>query len=118
MESGAPEIYLHGFPVAGARVPVSLDGGARPRWSRDGRELFYWSGTPGTRLMSVSIPAGDARQTGEPKLVFQRVVGTTFDVTPDKDKLLIELTTREDGTRLDFVTNWFEELKTKAKPKK
>ena len=84
MESGAPEVYLHGFPVAGARVRISPEGGARPRWSHDGKELFYWSGTPGTRLMSVSIPGGDARAATEPKQILQRVVGTTFDVTPDK----------------------------------
>ena len=118
MESGTAEIYLHGFPVAGARVRISPEGGARPRWSADGRELFYWSGTPGARLMSVSIPAGDARLAGESKLVFQRVVGTTFDVTPDKDKFLIELTSSTDGSRLSLVTNWFEELNARAKPKK
>ena len=118
MESGSPEVYLHGFPVAGARVRISPDGGARPRWSVDGKELFFWSGTPGTRLMSVTIPAGDARAATEPKLVFQRVVGTTFDVTTDRDKFLIELTANTDGSRLNFVTNWFEELNARAKPKK
>jgi len=118
MESGGTEIYLHGFPAAGARVRISADGGARPRWSQDGKELFFWAGTPGTRLMSVAIPNGDARAATEPKLVFQRVVGTTFDVSPDRDKFLIELTANTDGSRISLVTNWFEELNARAKPKK
>jgi serine/threonine-protein kinase len=118
MESGAPEIYLHGFPVAGARTRISPDGGSRPRWSADGRELVYWAGTPATRLMSVSIPAGDARLATEARELFTHVVGTTFDVTPDRNKFLIELTSNSDGTGLNLVTNWFEELKERAKPKK
>ena len=29
------------FGVAGARWPISTKGGEAPRWSRDGRRLFY-----------------------------------------------------------------------------
>lgn len=118
MESGAPEIYLHGFPVAGARTRISPNGGSRPRWSQDGRELLYWSGLPATRLMVTNVPAGDARLATEPKMLFDRVVGTTWDVGPDRNKFLIELTTINEGSRLAFVTNWFDELKERAKPKK
>ena len=119
MESGGPEVYLHGFPVAGARTRISPDGGSRPRWSADGRELGGTGPvTPATRLISVSIPAGDARLAAEARELFTHVVGTTFDVTPDRNKFLIELTSTSDGTGLNLVTNWFEELKERAKPKK
>lgn len=113
-ESGAPEIYVHSFPTAGARARVSTEGGLSPRWSRDGRELFYWAGTPTTRLMSVDIPANDALRPGAPRQVFQQLVGTTWDVTPDRDRFLIELTASREGVRLATVTNWFEELRRRA----
>jgi Tol biopolymer transport system component len=118
MESGSLEVYVHAFPVGGARTRLSIDGGQRPRWSADGKELLFWAGQPGTRLMSASIPNGDASRATTPTLVFQTVVGTTWDVTPDSNKFLIELTSPTAGVRFATVTNWFEELNARVKPKK
>jgi dipeptidyl aminopeptidase/acylaminoacyl peptidase len=39
-ESGRPDIYAQPYPE-GDRVRVSFDGGSRPRWSRDGRALYF-----------------------------------------------------------------------------
>jgi Tol biopolymer transport system component len=39
-ESGRPDIYVTPVPE-GERVRVSFGGGTRPRWSRDGRSLFF-----------------------------------------------------------------------------
>jgi serine/threonine-protein kinase len=118
-ESGSNEIYVHAFPAAGARRRISTEGGLAPRWSYDGRELFYMGGTPATRLISADIPVNDALRPGIPKVVFEGggVMGTTWDVTRDKNKFLIELTSTT-GTRLATVTNWFEELKKRAPVKK
>jgi len=117
-ESGTSEIYLHAFPAAGARARISTEGGFAPRWSYDGRELIYMGGLPSTRLFSVDVPVNDPLRAGVPKLVFQaNVMGTTWDVTHDKNRFLIELTS-SGGTRLATVTNWFTELVTKAPPKK
>jgi serine/threonine-protein kinase len=45
-ESGTLEIYVRPFPgTAGARWQVSTNGGAHPRWSPDGRELFFTDAT-------------------------------------------------------------------------
>ena len=52
-ESGTWEIYVQTFPVPGRRRTISTDGGAQPRWRRDGRELFYLA--LDRRLMSVKI---------------------------------------------------------------
>ena len=40
-EAGRFEVYVRPYPGPGARVPVSVRGGAEPAWSRDGRELYY-----------------------------------------------------------------------------
>src|SRR6266566_6104660 len=44
-ESGRSEIYVQPFPVAGGRVQISNEGGVEPVWSRDGRKIFYRSGS-------------------------------------------------------------------------
>jgi eukaryotic-like serine/threonine-protein kinase len=40
-EGGTPEIFVRGFPSGGVPVRVSPEGGLHPRWSADGRSLFY-----------------------------------------------------------------------------
>lgn len=40
-ESGGYQIYVQGFPKSGAKFMVSAGGGVRPRWRRDGKELYY-----------------------------------------------------------------------------
>jgi Tol biopolymer transport system component len=40
-ESGREEVYVASFPQAGGKLRVSTDGGWVPRWSRDGKELFF-----------------------------------------------------------------------------
>ena len=49
---------------------VSTAGGVYPRWSGDGKELFYIA--PDGRLMAVPIAAGEARwNSGAPAALFQ-----------------------------------------------
>ena len=43
-QSGRSEVFIQGFPVAGARRQVTVGGGREPVWRHDGRELFYRSG--------------------------------------------------------------------------
>ena len=52
-ESGRSEIYVQGFPERRGKWPVSADGGRRPAWRADGKEL-YWAGPDGT-LMAASV---------------------------------------------------------------
>ena len=43
-ESGRREVYVQSYPGAANRIPVTREGGSQPRWSRDGKELFYVTG--------------------------------------------------------------------------
>jgi eukaryotic-like serine/threonine-protein kinase len=43
-ESGRSEVYIQPFPEGGYKLQVSFDGGELPKWSRDGKELFYLGG--------------------------------------------------------------------------
>jgi Tol biopolymer transport system component len=61
-ESGRPDIYANGGD--GNRVRVSFGGGTRPRWSRDGRSLFFLRGSAVMRAMRAdTTPATFAPAT-------------------------------------------------------
>jgi Tol biopolymer transport system component len=117
-ESGAQEMYVVPFPGPGAKVKVSLEGGQAPRWSLDGKELLYWASQPTSKLMTVDFTTTQGFRPGEPKELFRQLSTTTWDVSPDKNKFLVELSARSGATTLAIVTNWFEELRRRAPARK
>ncbi|MEA2571798.1 MAG: eukaryotic-like serine/threonine-protein kinase [Acidobacteriota bacterium] len=58
-DSGRVEVYLQPFGREGERSRVSTDGGVEPRWSLDGKELYYINAA--SMLNAVAIDA-----TGRP----------------------------------------------------
>ncbi len=54
-ETGRYEIYVRPFSSPGGPIPISTAGGVYPRWSRDGKELYFIA--PDARMMAVSIRA-------------------------------------------------------------
>jgi len=117
-ESGAPETYVQALSGVGAKQRITTLGAVRPRWSKNGRELLMWANVPAARLISVAIPPGPDLNPGPPQDLFSLVVGTTWDVTPDPDKFLVELTSSGSGTNIAVVTDWFEELRRRAPAKR
>jgi serine/threonine-protein kinase len=113
-ETGDDNVYVQPFPGPGPRIRVTADRGSAPRWAPGGRELYYMggSGAASNALMSVAIPPGTSLRPGVPTLLFQKRVGTTWDVTPDRNRFLVELA-GDDTTTAMFVTvaNWTEELR-------
>ena len=73
-ESGKPEVYVRDFvpdrtPVLGAeKIQISVAGGDKPRWSHDGREIFFLQGES---LMAVSVtPDAASLKVGIPVKLF------------------------------------------------
>ncbi|HEX5069343.1 MAG TPA: protein kinase [Vicinamibacterales bacterium] len=118
VESGLPEIYVIPFPGPGAKTKVSLEGGAKPRWTIDGKELLYWANAPTERLMTVGFSTTSGFVPGQPQELFRQLSTTTWDVSPDRNKFLVELSSRNGATMLALVTNWFEELRKRVPAKK
>lgn len=58
-ESGSPEVYLTAFPSGAGKWQATQDGGNAPRWSRDGKQLFY---AKDDRLMAVEFHDGAVPQ--------------------------------------------------------
>jgi hypothetical protein len=121
-ESGAREVYVQPFPMSsGGKWPVSNGGGSQPRWSRDGKELFYF--TPDESLMAVDVNTSSGTvQLGVPKALFRTsVLGGTggatgnawrWDISADGQRFLIN-TALDDAAAspITVLLNWQSGLK-------
>src|SRR5262249_20619054 len=67
-ETGRPEIYIKPFPEGPGKWQVSTDGGAFPRWRRDGKEL-YFSSAPNILAADIRV-MGSSVQPGAPHMLF------------------------------------------------
>ena len=67
-ESGRPEIYVRDIVGSGGRWPISTGGGEEPRWSPDGRELYY---RINAQLMAVPIETRSSLITHDSSLSTQ-----------------------------------------------
>ena len=57
--SGQPQVYVRSFPKAPGEYRVSRDGGTRPRWRADGKEIFFLALDGWMMAASVEMSAGD-----------------------------------------------------------
>ena len=122
-EPGRSQIVVRPFPqVEDGWWQVSTTGGARPRWARNGRELFYLD--EANRLTAVQVQtSGRAFVHGSPTTVLETTYAGPFenahpyDVSADGQRFLMikqDATAAAAQTGLTVVLNWFEELKTKV----
>ncbi|WKW11390.1 protein kinase [Pseudogemmatithrix spongiicola] len=116
-ESGRDEVLVRPFPdVRGAKLPVSVAGGAAPRWSRDGLELYYVD--PQFRLMAARFRGAASPEADEPQALFElpRAMAeiasswfTPYDVTPDGRFVMVRSTMRiadESILSVRVIENW------------
>ncbi|MFL5505414.1 MAG: protein kinase domain-containing protein [Gemmatimonadales bacterium] len=119
---GGREVFVTPFPSAATHHVVSRSGGSEPRWSHNGRELFFKSPTA---LMSVDITPGAAFVAGTPRPLFP-IAGyrsarnrQQYDVAPDdRHFLMIREPSDPRGDHVVFVEHWFPELLAKTKSTK
>jgi hypothetical protein len=111
-QSGTWEIYVQPFPnAAEGKWMISSGGGVEPRWSRDGKELFYFAGQT---LMAVPVSVQPTFSYGAPVALFDAPIqaGYTADshrwqVAPDGQRfLLLANAGEQQATPLDVVTSW------------
>jgi eukaryotic-like serine/threonine-protein kinase len=117
--SGRNEVYIQRFPISGTPKLISSNGGVQPRWSRDGRELFYLA--LDQNLMTVPIKTSPAFAAGSPTALFrthveiaQAVSGSArnlYDVSPDGQHFLINTAVEHSPTETTVVLNWTAALK-------
>ncbi len=115
-ESGRAEVYVLPFPGPGAKVQISADGASRPRWSANGRELFFWDNSGANATLFSSTIQLSPFAASAPQMLFSAFAGTTWGVAPDGQHFLVE--SFQSGGTLVTVTNWFDELRRRAPVKK
>ena len=121
--SGRYEIYVERFPDMTDRQLVSVDGGRQPRWSPDGRELYYLDGSA-SRLLAVRVTIDDSVfRAGTAEVVVDRpffitLARSAYDITPDGERFAAIITSAvsdpnaEETPEIQVVLNWASELET------
>ncbi len=69
-EGGRESVFVRPFPAGDGRWQISTPNGIEPRWSRDGRELYY---RVDAVLYRVSVEASRGFVAGRPERLFDRV---------------------------------------------
>lgn len=69
-ETGRMEVYIQPFPSGAGRGQVSTAGALRPRWRKDGKELYFFS--LDQQMMAVDVNQnGASLQLGAPHALFK-----------------------------------------------
>jgi Tol biopolymer transport system component len=114
-ESGTSEVYVRPFPDGGTKWRVSVNGGAQPRWRRDGRELFW---VEGETLIATSVSTTPTFSMGAATRLFSDPnldwswMWPAYDVSPDGQRfVLTEASGAVRNATIRVVQNWFAEFK-------
>ena len=111
-ESGAFEVWVASFPdPSKGKWLISRNGGVEPRWSPDGKELFYFSGQ---KLMATTVRTDTTFAWSPPTALFEaRVVANytndsdRWQVSPDgKRFLLLTSSTENAPSPISVIVNW------------
>lgn len=100
------EVFVTAVGKASRPVQVSRGSGRRPRWSTDGRELYFLSGN---RLMALVVPPGGATPA-PPVPLFTLPAGDgvpdEFAVMPDGTRFLLVVPTSRQAATVKVTRNW------------
>jgi Tol biopolymer transport system component len=127
-ESGRWDVYVqpYGAGATGPRQAISPTGGIQPRWSADGRELFYVS--PANEMMIMRVQPGALWSASAPERVFDATpyyFGTAgnpfwmYDVMDDGRFVMVKppqgaAAAPQPADHIHIIQNWTEELKKRS----
>ena len=111
-ESGVNQVYVAPYPGPGGKRQISATGALQPRWSRDGKEVFFLS--LGGDLMSTQVSVRNgALDVGETQRLFGGVptsgAGMPYDVSADGKRFIVIRSATTAATAqppLTLIENW------------
>jgi serine/threonine protein kinase len=112
--TGNPEVYVRSFQTGGTGLyQISNGGGDAPKWSRDGREIFFVNRN--NELARVAVGTGPTFTHSDYRVLFSLEGVQDWDVAPGGQRF-ITIRERESRSinRLVVVENFFEELRAKV----
>jgi serine/threonine-protein kinase len=118
-ETGRDEVYMRAFPDGRGKWQVSTNGGKQPRFSRNGRELYY---VEGDTLIALAISMEPIFSAGQATRLFRNnglalasSYSQYYDVSADGRFVIVE-PVEGDGEKapsIHVVQNWFAEFRRK-----
>ena len=109
-ESGRREIVVQSFPKSSAFVHVSTNGGVAPRWSVDGKEIYFVA--PDGMMMAVPVALnGTTLIPGNPRALFfaglpDQVFKVNYAVARDGKFLVNTLSEEGAASAITVILNW------------
>ncbi len=104
------------FPTASARVTIAGHGAAQPRWSRDGRQVFYISADKKLMAAHFDPIAGTATAphvVAQTRIIGAALTGFVYDVSPD-GRFIVNSLSDEPAT-LTLMSGWTSRLKRRRR---
>jgi Tol biopolymer transport system component len=101
-ESGQFDIYVDSYPKPGTRVRVTTAGGTEPRWSADGRELYFRRGSE----IHAARFANDHEIAGITRLFDLSHTIRSYDVAGDARFLVNVPASSNQPQSIAIITNW------------
>jgi serine/threonine protein kinase len=106
------QIVVQSFPKPDGAVPVSKDGGMQPRWSADGKELYFIA--PDGKMMAASITVtGSTITAGIPVPLFNASPASglganrqNYAVSRDGKFLIDQQAESSSATPITLILNW------------
>jgi WD40 repeat protein len=107
--AGPFHVYVTSISGKGERLQVSPRPGEAPRWSHDGRQLFFRSGTA---MMTVEVrETGDRIDLGPERKLFDAEMTGEYVVAPNGDfYTLAPVPGVAFQTHIQLRTRWFDEV--------
>jgi len=110
-ETGRLQVFVQPFPATGAKWPISVNGGAQPRWGPDGKELFFIA--PDLKMMSATVKAtGSTIEIAPPTALFQtRIVNNLSQIKHQytiahDGRFLINTVVDSTASPITVILNW------------
>ena len=111
-ESGGLQVYVIAFGGGQGKWQISTNGGTQPRWSNDGKELFYLD--PSYNIISVPVKEiRGALQFGASQTIVNNwsAPQVFYDLTPDGKKILLDRISQQVSQSVTVVSNFTGSLK-------
>jgi len=113
------QIYVRRFPDTGEQWQVSTAGGAFPKWSHDGKTVFYTA--PDGMFMMVAVRGGDSLSSDTPRPLFRCDTSAMLEglsspvvgVSNDAQRFLVVMKTDSHEIPFQVVLNWPQMLEKK-----